>query len=166
MKWGIERSKVLTRMSELPVCGNLIRHQYDNFLRLKYDVNWRQQSVFSQVASLKLNALQERLVWELKSTGVSMCHFEELFQDQELWRKLSAHVSEFSAGDEVQSIIRKRRHKFEETRDLEAVQHYIITKYPQDRKPVITASNPLLNPRPSPFDPRRGEFVSEHVVAN
>ena len=36
MKWGIERSKVVTRMSELPACGHLIRQQYDNFLRLKY----------------------------------------------------------------------------------------------------------------------------------
>ena len=28
---------------------------------------------------------------------------------------------------------------------ISSSEHYIITKYPQDRKPLITASNPLLN---------------------
>jgi hypothetical protein len=150
MKWGIERSKLLTRMSELPACGGLIRQQYDNFLRLKYDVNWRwtrnPASSRSFSKSLpSLNNLQERLVWELKATGVASCHFDELFQDHELWRRLAAYVSEFSASDEVQSVIRKRQQDFGENQDFQAVEHYIITKYPQDRKPLITADNPLLN---------------------
>ncbi|MGA9416548.1 MAG: hypothetical protein WBV60_17820 [Terriglobales bacterium] len=150
MKWGIEHSKVLTRMSGLPVCGGLIRQQYDNFLRLKYDVNWRwarnpASSRSFRKSRPKLNTLQERLVWELSSTGVATCHFDELFQDPELWRRLFAHVSEFSASDEVQSVVKKRQQDFAEKKDLAVVEHYIITKYPQDRKPLITASNPLLN---------------------
>jgi hypothetical protein len=39
MKWGIERSRLVSRMAELPACGHLIGRQYDNFLRVKYDVN-------------------------------------------------------------------------------------------------------------------------------
>ncbi len=90
MKWGIERSKVLTRMSELPACGRRIRQQYDNFLRLKYDINWRWGCNPASSRSFrrrppKLNALQQRLVEELYSTGVAICHFDELFQDQGLW---------------------------------------------------------------------------------
>ena len=150
MKWGIERSKVLTRMSELPACGGLIRQQYDNFLRLKYDVNWRWARNPASSRSFRksrpqLNALQERLVWELNAAGVATCHFDELFQDPAMWRRLSAYVSEFSASEEVQSVIRKRQQDFAEKKDFRAVEHYIITKYPQDRKPLITASNPLLN---------------------
>src|SRR5271157_1857779 len=134
MKWGIERSKLLTRMSELPACGNLIRQQYDNFLRLKYEVNWRWIRNPASCRSFrmtppKLNTLQKRLVEELYATGVAMCHFDELFQDGELWRSLSAQVSEFSSSDEVQSVVRKRQQDFVEKRDLRAVEHYIITKY-------------------------------------
>ena len=150
MKWGIERSKLLTRMSQLPACGSLIHQQYDNFLRLKYNVNWRWVRNPASSRSFrkkppKLNALQERLVEELHCTGVAICHFDELFQDEGLWRDLSAQVSEFSSSDEVQSVIRKRQQDFEEKQDFRAVEHYIITKYPQDRKPLITASNTLLN---------------------
>jgi hypothetical protein len=143
MKWGIERSKVLTRMSELPACGNLIHQQYDNFLRMKFEVNWRWGSNPASGRSFhksppKLNALQQRLVEELYSTGVAMCSFDELFQDGELWRSLSEQVSEFSSSEEVQSAVRKQLQEFGEK------QHYILTKYPQDRRPLITASNPLL----------------------
>jgi hypothetical protein len=150
MKWGIERSKVLTRMSELPACGNVIRQQYDRFLRLKYDVNWRwvrnpASSRWFQKSCPQLIPLQERLVWELKTTGVASCHFSELFQDPEMWHRISTHVEAFSASDEVQSVIRKRQQDFEERHDLGKVEHYIITKYPQDRKPLISLDNPLLS---------------------
>ena len=150
MKWGIERSKVMTRMSELPACGNLIRRQYDNFLRLKYDVNWRWVRNPASSRSFrktlpKLHAVQQRLVEELYSTGVAMCHFDELFQDPELWHSLSTLISEFSSSDEVQSVIRKRQQDFNQKRDLGANEHYILTKYSQDRKPLITASNALLS---------------------
>jgi len=150
MKWGIERSRVLTRMSELPACGNLIRRQYDNFLRLKYDVNWRwaRNPVSSRSfrkAPPKLKAVQQRLVEELYATGVSMCHFDELFQDQGLWHSLSTLISEFSSSDEVQSVIRKREGASKQKHELDANEHYILTKYSQDRKPLIKADNMLLN---------------------
>ena len=150
MKWGIERSKLLTRMSELPACGSLIHQQYDNFLRLKYDVNWRwvrnpASNRSFRKAPPKLNRLQRRLVEELYATGVAMCQFDELFQDREVWRGLAARVSEFSSSDEVQSAVRKRQQDFAEKHDFKAIEHYILTKYPQDRKPLITASDALLN---------------------
>ena len=89
--------------------------------------------------------MQERLVWELNATGLAICHFDDLFQNRELWRSLSAYVSEFASSDEVQSVIRKRQQDFAEKKDVSTVEHYIITKYSQDRKPVIMADNPLLN---------------------
>jgi hypothetical protein len=128
MKWGIERSQLLTRMSELPACGGLIRRQYDNFLRLNYEMNWRwlrnpaSRRSFRKMPP-KLNTLQKRLVEELYATGVAACHFDELFQDQEMWRSLSAQVSEFSSSDEVQSVVRKRQQDFGEKQDVRAVEH-------------------------------------------
>lgn len=149
MKWGIERSKLLTRMSTLPACGRLIGKQYDNFLRLKYDVNWRwarnpASSRSFRKAPPTLNTLQRRLVEELCSTGVAICHFEELFQDPGLWRSISEQVSEFSSSDEVQSVVRKRQQDFAERHNFGTIEHYIITKYSQDRNPLIAASNELL----------------------
>lgn len=149
MKWGIERSKLFTRMSELPVCGGRIRQQYDKFLKFKYEVNWRWARNPASSRSLrktppKLNVVQKRLVEELCSTGVAMCHFDELFQDRQSWHSLCAQVSEFSSSNEVQSVVRKLQQDFEEKRDFRSIDRYIITKYPQDRKPLITASNTLL----------------------
>jgi hypothetical protein len=149
MKWGIERSKVVTRMSELPACGSLIRRQYDNFLRVKYNVNWRWGCNPASSRALRkkpptLSALQQRLVEDLYSTGVAICHFDELFEDRDLWRTLCSQVSEFSSSAEVQSVVRKRQQNFNEKQDVRAVEHYILTKYPQDCKPLITASNILL----------------------
>jgi hypothetical protein len=143
MKWGIERSKLVTRMSELPACGNLIHQQYDNFLRMKFAVDWRWARNPASSRSFhknlpKLNVLQQRLVEELNSTGVAICHFDELFQDRGLWHSLCAQISEFSSSDEVQAAVRRQQKDFDEKK------HYILTKYPQDRKPLITASNPLL----------------------
>jgi len=149
MKWGIERSRLLTRMSELPACGNLIRQQYDNFLRRKYEANWRWVRNPASRRSFRktpptLTRLQKSLVEQLYATGVATCSFDELFHDRDLWSSLSAYVSEFSSSDEVQSVVRRRQHDFGEKQDFQAVGHYIITKYPQDRKPLITASNLLL----------------------
>jgi hypothetical protein len=150
MKWGIERSRILDRMSELPACGNLIRRQYDRCLRLKYEVNWRwirnPASCRSFRAGMtKLNSLQRRLVEDLMATGVATCQFNELFQDRELWQSLSTLVSEFSSGDEVQSEVSKRQRDFEEKHDLQSVGNYIITYYDPHEKPLIAPSNLLLN---------------------
>lgn len=149
MKWGIERSKVLTRMSEFPACGRLISQHYDNFLRLKYRLNWRYTRNPASTRSFhkkspKLSPIQQRLVEELYSTGLAICHFDELFEERGLWNTLCAQVAEFSSSDEVQSLIRKRQQVFDEKHDVQAIEHYIINKYPQDRKPLIAASNPLL----------------------
>ena len=84
------------------------------------------------------------MVDEVNATGVSMCHFDELFQDRGLWSALSAEVSAFSSSDEVQSVVRKRQQNFAKTQDFAVLPHYIITKYSQDRKPLITSSNILL----------------------
>lgn len=149
MKWGIERSPLLTKMSELPVCGRRIRQQYDAFLRLKYEINWRWGSNSASRRSLrsqppKLNNLQQRLVNDLLATGVAKCHIKELLEDSEQWTRLCNEISNFSSSEEVQAVVEQRQRDFEQKRDFRAVEHYIITRYPQDRKPLITAADVLL----------------------
>ena len=150
MKWGIERSPLMTRMSQLPVGGRLIRQQYDRFLRFKYELNWRwiqnpASSRSFQRCPPNLNALQKRLIEELHDTGVASCHFAELFQDDAVWQSLSKEASEFSSDEAAQSVIKRRQQEFGQTHDFDAIQHYIFFKYPQDCKPLIKADNPLLN---------------------
>ncbi|HSY10612.1 MAG TPA: hypothetical protein VK976_00345 [Verrucomicrobiae bacterium] len=149
MKWGIERSKVLTRLAGMPGCGRLVQGQYDNFLRLKYEVNWRwvrnpaSRGRFHSTAP-KLNAVQTRLVEELYATGVARCHISELFQDDKTWASLAASAAEFSNSEDVQSVVRKRQEDFGARHDFGRIEHYIIFKYPQDQKPIISADNLLL----------------------
>jgi hypothetical protein len=149
MKWGIERSKLVTRMSQIPGCGSVINRQYDGLLRLKYNINWNwvrnpaSRRSFHK-ASAKLNGIQQRLVKELYATGVATCHIDELFEDRGMWRSLSAEMAAFNSSEEVQSLVRKRQQDFAQKQDFAAVEHYIISKYPQDRTPLISADNPLL----------------------
>jgi hypothetical protein len=150
MKWGIDRSTILTRMSELPGCGNFVHRQYDRYLRMKFDIDWRyKRNPASQRFFLKsppkLNALQQRIVDELMARGVSICHFDELVDEPGLWSRLSKELATWTASDEVQSFIRKNQKDFADTHDLKAVSHYIFTYYPQDRKPLIGLDNPLLD---------------------
>jgi hypothetical protein len=54
-----------------------------------------------------------------------------------MWRSLSAEIAAFNSSDEVQSVVRKQQQDFAQKQDSAAVEHYIISKYPQDRKPLI-----------------------------
>ena len=127
----------------------MVQRQYDRYLKLKFDVNWRWGKNPASIRAFrkappKLNETQQRVVDELNATGVSMCHIDKLFEDRGLWSELSNEVCAFSSSDEVQSVIRKRQQDFAQTQALTAAQHYIITKYSQDRKPLITSSDILL----------------------
>jgi hypothetical protein len=149
VKWGIDRSPILTRMSELPGCGNFIHQQYDRYLRMKFEIDWRYIRNPASHRSLvksppRLNAIQRRIVDELMARGVSLCHFDELLEDPGLWRRLSEQLCSWSSSSDVQSFIRKSQKEFADTQDLNAVPHYIITYYPQDQKPLIAPGNPLL----------------------
>ena len=85
------------------------------------------------------------MVDELNASGVSMCHIDELFEDRGLWSESSPpKYAHLARSDEVQSVVRKRQQDFAQTQDFAAVQHYIVTKYSQDRKPLITSSDTLL----------------------
>ncbi len=150
MKWGIERSRLVTRMSKLPACGKLVNRQYDTYLRMKYEMNWRwvrnPASCRSFRARLpKLDPLQQKLVEDLMATGVATCQFSQLVSDRQFWQSLSTFVSDFSSSNAVQSVVSKRQRDFEKKNDPQSVGHYIITYYDQDQKPMITADNLLLN---------------------
>jgi hypothetical protein len=136
-------------MSAMPVCGNFARKLDNKLLKLKYDVNWhwvRNPASRSSFRSspTKLDPLQQRLVEELRATGLAKCHIDELFPDGNMWRSLSAEMEAFNASDEVQSVVRKRQQDFATTQDFSSVGDYIISRYPQNTKPLIKASNPLL----------------------
>jgi hypothetical protein len=150
VKWGIDRSPLLTRMSDLPGCGRFIHRQYDRYLRTKFEIDWRYMRNPASHRSFlksppKLNALQQRIFDELMTRGVSICHFDELVDDPGLWSRLSEQLATWSASDEVQSFIKKNQKEFAETHDLKTVPHYIFTYYSQDQKPLIAPNNPLLD---------------------
>lgn len=65
-----------------------------------------------------LTALQKRIVAELNSHGVSLCHFVELFKNSELWSRLNWLVNRFSSSERVQSSIREGQREFSENQDL------------------------------------------------
>jgi hypothetical protein len=150
MKWGIERSRLMTQMSELPVCGKRIHAQYDRYLRMKYkfDWNWGRNPASRRsfhASPPALSALQRRLVEDLLASGVAICHVDELFEDQAMWQRISKHIEDFSASEQVQTLVKKRRQEFEEKKKDVGAGHYIITYYDQSQKPMIDGSNPLLN---------------------
>ncbi len=149
MKWGIERSRVMTRMSELPVCGKLVSAQYDSYLRVKYKVDWKWGRNLASRRSFSshppaLSALQRRLVEDLLATGIAICHVDELFEDHTVWPRIFRHIEEFSNGEAVQKVVKQRQREFEEKKNLDTVGHYIITYYDQSQKPMIDSSNLLL----------------------
>ncbi len=148
MKWGIERSQLMTRMAEFPVGGKLFREQYDRYLKMRYRFDWTLGRNLASRRSYRsnppaLSALQKRLVEELLATGISACHVDELFEDKTTWQRISKFIEEFSGGEQVQALIQKRRQEFEEKKEVGAG-HYIITYYDQSQKPMIDASNLLL----------------------
>ena len=143
MKWGIERSKLLTRMSELPACGNLIHEQYDNFLRMKFEVDWRWARNPASRRSFhknlpKLSALQQRLVEDSTPRAwqyvTSTNYFKTVVCGIASARKYPSSVQAMRSSPPSEG----------NNKDFNEKKHYILTKYPQDRKPLITASNPLL----------------------
>lgn len=155
MKWGIERSGLVTRMAGLPRCGPFINRQYDRYLRLKFQTNW---SLLGNPASHRafvrshhtLNAKQQQILAELNENGVSICHIDELFQDPGLWSRLSEQMRAFVESTRVQSAIQQEKKAFEAAKDPNAVSHYIQTYYDQSQKPMIEACHPLFELATSP----------------
>lgn len=155
MKWGIERSSLVTRMSHLPGCGQFIDRQYDRYLRLKFRTNWRfisnpvSHHAFTR-SDHPLNVKQRQILAELNENGVAICHIDELFPDSGLWSRLSDQLRAFSESRETVSGIQQQQKAFETAKDPNAVGHYILTYYPQDQKPLIQASSPLFELATSP----------------
>ena len=150
MKWGIERSATITKMSKLPGCGGFIDRQYDRYLRLKFEFDWRWNRNPASHRSFaktppRLNTLQQSLLNELNQNGVAVCRFDELLDDRALWNRLSNNVEAFISSQRVQEAIAKAQKTFQEKRDANAVTHYILSYYDQNTKPLIDAGAPLLD---------------------
>jgi hypothetical protein len=159
MKWGIERSAALTKMAEFPGCGKFIDRQYDRYLRLKFEFDWRwnrnpaSHRSFSRTPP-SLNILQQRLLAELNEKGVALCRFHELLDDSDnsnLWTRLLKQIEAFTSSEHIQASIAKLQVAFSEKQDANAVAHYILSYYDQSTKPLIHSGTPLLdlalNPR-------------------
>ena len=136
-------------MSKLPVAGSFVNHQYDRYLRMKFDLGWRWVRNPSSHRSFTkhppiLNSLQKRIVDDLNRDGYAICHFDDLLETPGLWQRLSDQESAFRASDEVQSSIRSRQEAFNKAKDPNAVSHYIMSYYPEDRKSVIDSTSPLF----------------------
>lgn len=149
MKWGIERSGLLTRMAELPGCGSFINHQYDRYLRLKFQTNWRlirnpaSHRSFSK-SERSLSTKQQQILVELNKNGVAICHIGELFPDSAPWFRLCEQLKAFSQSEAVRTSLQERGKAFEDAKDPNAVAHYILTYYAQDKKTFIQTSSPLF----------------------
>jgi hypothetical protein len=150
MKWGIQRSAAITKLSKLPGCENFVDRQYDRYLRFKFEMDWRlrrnpvSRRSFARTPP-QLNALQQRLLDELNEKGVAMCRFDEMFGSSDLWTRLSRQVEEFTTSNRVQEAIRKTQREFGCMRDPNAVAHYILTYYDTATRPTIDFGGPLLD---------------------
>jgi hypothetical protein len=98
MKWGIERSPIVAKMTHIPGCGRVTDRLYDRYLRTKFEIDWRwirnPASHRRYIQSVpELTVLQKRIVAELNSSGVSTCRFDELFKNPQLWSRLNTLVT-------------------------------------------------------------------------
>jgi hypothetical protein len=149
MKWGIHRSAIATKLGTLPVCGSFITHQYDRYLRLKFRTNWRffenpaSRRAFAR-STVSLSSKQQQIVAELNENGVSIHHIDELFQGSDLWPRLSEQIKMFTKSERTQRYLEEQQNKFSNTKDPNAVSHYIHTYYDQNEVPLIETMNPLL----------------------
>jgi hypothetical protein len=155
MKWGIERSPIVTKMAHIPGCGQLTNRLYDRYLRTKFEIDWHwRRNPSSHRRYLQsapgLTALQQRIVGELNSRGVALCQLDELFKNSELWSRLNWFVNNFSSSERVQSSIREGQREFNKNQELKSGSHYILTYYDQSTKPLIDVGNPLLDLSLSP----------------
>lgn len=155
MKWGIQRSTVATKLGRLPLCGSFINHQYDRYLRLKFRTNWRlienpaSRRAFAR-SKLSLSAKQREIVAELNENGVAICHINELFQSSDLWSRLSAQIKCFTESERTRGYLQEQQKKFIDTKNANAVTHYIHTYYDQEQIPLIEANDPLVELSTSP----------------
>jgi len=150
MKWGIERSSIVTQMAHIPRCGPFVDRQYDRYLRLKFRTNWRllrnpaSHRDFSR-SDHPLNAKQQQILTELNENGVATCHIDELFATSGPWSRLSEQLRAFCESDDTRSKLQQQLTAFESAKDPNAVAHYILTYYPQEQKPLIQARSPLFD---------------------
>lgn len=150
MKWGIERSAAITKMSGIPGCGKFIDRQYDRYLRLKFEFDWgwnRNPASHRSFAKTPphLDALQQRLLGELNQNGIAICHFSDLLDNSDLWTRLANEVATFTSSHQVQKSIARTQQAFNEKQDVNAVAHYILSYYNQNTKPLIHSGTPLVD---------------------
>jgi hypothetical protein len=79
----------------------------------------------SPLLESQLTPVQQRVLGELSSTGISIVPFAELVDDDDLWSQLKADMDEFVAGaeDELEHGGRAKRKK-----------DFLIRKYPRGKK--------------------------------
>ena len=89
------------------------------------------------VLASELNPVQQRVLDQLRSTGISIVPFGELVADEALWSQLQADMDEFVAGAE---------HDLEHGGGAKRKKDFLIRKYPRGKKklpiePAILPSN-------------------------
>jgi hypothetical protein len=86
----------------------------------------------------KLDAVQSRVVDDLRARGIAFVHFSELFNDAGLWNKLEEQFGQFSNSDRVREGIESYRQQYQDATWKE----YLIRRFPED--PTISAKDPWL----------------------
>ena len=79
----------------------------------------------SPLLESQLTPVQQRVLGELSSTGISIVPFAELVDDDDLWSQLKADMDEFVAGAE---------HDLEHGGGAKRKKDFLIRKYPRGKK--------------------------------
>jgi hypothetical protein len=89
----------------------------------------------SPLLASEFTPVQQRVLGELRATGISIVPFAELVADDDLWSQLNADMGEFVAGAE---------HELEHGGGAKRKKDFLIRKYPRGKKklPIVPAIFP------------------------
>lgn len=94
----------------------------------------------------KLDKVQERVVNDLTSKGISLVHVSELFPDGKWWERLSKFTNDFVQRDDVQNYIKKYKNNesLEGTITENYTKKYLYRKYNIDREKPIEFADEFI----------------------
>jgi hypothetical protein len=101
MKLNHKLPKLIRKLSSIPVAGPMIKESYRHFWHRQFMRNWEKVNseaalVFQQNLA-PLTPAQERVVSDLKSSGIAFAQIDELLLDQDamLWTELQKTINQW-----------------------------------------------------------------------
>jgi hypothetical protein len=100
MGFGIRRSKLVQLSRHIPVVRGVVSPLYRSWLKQKHELNWnyflnpRSARKFRRQEPV-LNEAQQRIVSSLNSSGIALCHFNDLFEEKRRYDQICRSGEEF-----------------------------------------------------------------------